>query len=506
MVQAMAKKTDVVPDSLYLLRRGKTWYVRYPVPVRLRKHLGKAELVQSLKTRDFHAARDRRWACIEAFRRKLAELEGAASWDPVERALKWREHYLTADTALPDPWEEPSNENLSERDELEHDITIEVDELRDAGRHKEAALFYAIATGKQPAVILAHAAERWLAEISATQNAQTIRMHQGVLKEFHAAFPEAKLASDIDRRKAGRFVSEVLRSQGLSQETINRKLWSLSSLWKWMAKRGLIEEGANPWSGQGDYSNKAAKRARKEGKDTKKRPFTRDELVVLLKADPKEHSGGEYSDELYDLIRLGLVTGCRLDELCALQVRDVLVSDQAIHIPEGKTDNATRTIPVVDAAWRIIERRLREAPRNDPAAYLLPGLKPGGPDSKRSWYLTKVFTRFRRSVLGEDGEVALASGRSKSPVDFHSFRRTFATYLEHASTRTHRVNPQVIAELMGHEKGSLALSVYSGGLHLQHLREAIDAMAAVIEPEVLELVALPRGDHPGGARKLQDER
>ena len=49
-----------MPDSLYLLRRGQTWYVRFPVPVRLRKRLGKAELVQSLKTRDFTVARDRR--------------------------------------------------------------------------------------------------------------------------------------------------------------------------------------------------------------------------------------------------------------------------------------------------------------------------------------------------------------------------------------------------------------------------------------------------------------
>ena len=491
MVQAMAKKTDVVPDSLYLLRRGQTWYVRFPVPVRLRKRLGKAELVQSLKTRDFHEARDRRWACVEGFRKQLAELDGAAAWDPVELGLEYRERYLNADTTPADPREEPSNENLSERDEVHHEITTEVDELRDVGRHKEAALFYRIATGKQPVAVLSHAEERWLAEVADRQNAQSVRMHRGVLKELHAAFPGAKLATDIDRRKAASFVSEVLRGKGLGQGTINRKLWSLSSFWDWMAKRGLIEEGVNPWKGQGDYSGKSARRARKEGKDTKKRPFTQDELVALLKADPKDHSGGTYSGELCDLVRLGLVTGCRLDELCALQVRDVLVKDRAIRIPEGKTENALRTIPVLKAAWGILERRLKEAPQDNPDAYLLPNLKPGGPDGKRSWYITKTFTRFRRSVLGEDGEIALASGRSKSPVDFHSLRRTFATYLEHASTRTHKVNPQVIAELMGHEKSSLALSLYSGGLNIRHLREAIDAMAEVIEPEVLALVAYP---------------
>jgi integrase len=207
-------------------------------------------------------------------------------------------------------------------------------------------------------------------------------------------------------------------------------------------ERGLIPDGSNPWKGQGDYSEKPAKKARRAGTDIKKRPFIKDELVALLKADPNEHSGGSYSGELYDLIRLALVTGCRIDELCKLQIGDVLVTDRAIHIREGKTDNATRTIPVLEEAWGIIKRRLKEAPGGRPEAYLLPELKPGGPDGKRSWYLTKVFGRFRRSVLGEEGEVELASGRSKSPVDFHSFRRTFATYLEHASTKTLTVNPR----------------------------------------------------------------
>lgn len=500
MVQAMARKTEGVPDSLYLFRRGKTWYVRYPVPVRHRQRLGKTERVQSLKTSDFNIARERRWACVEAFRHQLAELEGPAAWSPVELGLEYSERYLAADTTPENPWEEPSNENLSERDEVRYEIKVEVDELRGAGRPKDAALLYKIATGKQPVAILAEAEKQWLTETAEKHNAQTVSMHRGVLKELHAAFPEAKLAEDIDRRKAGRFVSEVLRGKGLSQQTINRKLSSLSSLWKWMAQRGLVEEGRNPWKGQGDYSGKAGKRARKEGKDARKRPFTKDELVALLKANPKEHSGGTYSGELYDLLRLGLVTGCRLDELCAIQVQDVLRKDRAIRVAEGKTENATRIVPVIEAAWEIVERRLREAPKDEPGAYLLPRLKPGGADGKRSWYISKVFTRFRRSVLGQDGEIALASGRSKSPADFHSLRRSFTTYLEHASTRTTRVNPQVIAELMGHEKGTLALSVYSGGLHIRHLREAVDAMAEVIEPEVLKLVAATPAQYPSSTR------
>jgi integrase len=424
MVHVM-KKTEDVPDNRYMIRRRQGWYVRLAVPPRLVKKLGKQHILKSLKTRDVAEARQKRWEAIAAIKRQLRELEGGSAWDPVKVGLQLRERYLDADPEPPDPERDESNDNLSEREDVRYEIKMEVDEFRDAGLSKEAALLYKIATSEHIAVLLV-AEEQWLGEIADRQNAQSIRMHRGVLKELHEAFPEAKLAEDIDRRKAGRFVSEVLRKKGLSQGTINRKLWSLSSFWEWMAKRGLIEHGTNPWKGQGDYSEKQAKKARKAGTDIKKRPFTKDELVALLKADPKEHSGGSHSGELHDLIRLGLVTGCRLDELCELQVGDVLVQDRAIRIREGKTENAARTIPVLEDAWGIIERRLQEAPKGKPEAYLLPDLKPGGPDRKRSWYLTKVFTRFRRSVLGEEGEVDLASGRSKSPVDFHSFRRTFA--------------------------------------------------------------------------------
>jgi hypothetical protein len=105
-------------------------------------------------------------------------------------------------------------------------------------------------------------------------------------------------------------------------------------------------------------------------------------------------------------------------------------------------------------------------------------LEPGGPDEKRSYVVTKRFTDFRREVLGPD-----------DTVNFHSLRRSFATYLEHASTRSLMVNPQVIAELMGHNKGTLALSLYSGGLRIQHLRNAIETLSEVIDAEVL--AALP---------------
>ena len=50
------------------------------------------------------------------------------------------------------------------------------------------------------------------------------------------------------------------------------------------------------------------------------------------------------------------------------------------------------------------------------------------------------------------------------------------------------VNPGVIAELMGHEKSTLALSTYSGGLLPDARRLAVEALGDVMEPEVLEVL------------------
>ena len=158
------RQTDTVPDSLYLLRRGKTWYVRYPVPTRLRATIGKQELVQSLRTKDFTEARERRWAAIEAFRRQLHEADGAAAWDPVKLGLEHRQRYLQASTELENPDEEPSNDNLSERDGVHYEITSDVDELREAGRRNNAALLYKIATA-ETACVLKDAERRWRAMI-----------------------------------------------------------------------------------------------------------------------------------------------------------------------------------------------------------------------------------------------------------------------------------------------------------------------------------------------------
>ena len=165
--------------------------------------------------------------------------------------------------------------------------------------------------------------------------------------------------------------------------------------------RGIVDN--NPWREQ----------APKAPKVKTKRPFTEVELLALLEGTPRGPVGGRV---LPDLMRLALLSGCRLEELCALKVEDV--ADGTISIRQGKTAAATRNVPVHPLLGPILERR-----SGGSDSYLFAHLSPGGSDKKRSWNISKSFTRYRRSV-GVGG-----TGRE---VDFHSFRRCFSTALERA--------------------------------------------------------------------------
>ncbi|SOR32031.1 Putative phage integrase (fragment) [Methylorubrum extorquens] len=276
---------------------------------------------------------------------------------------------------------------------------------------------------------------RWLSEIEGVQTKQSVMQHVIAIREFAQSQPSNRTVERISRRIAGEFVSGVLMQAGASQKTVNRKISSLSSLWRWLRKRGFVEE--NPWEGQGSFVS-AVKSVRP------KRAYEAPELVRLLIADPRSAVGSRYGLVLFDLMRLGLLTGCRIGELCQLRVDDVIESQQAFRIPQGKTESARRIMPVHRAVWPIIQRRIASSLDG----WIFSGLTPAGPDGKRSWIVVKRYATFRQAVLGQSGG-----------VDFHSFRRSFATYLERASTHSMAVNSSVIAELMGHVKPTLALAV-----------------------------------------------
>lgn len=424
-------------------RRGR-WFVRLRVPARLVPLVGQTHLVRSLDTNIESVAQERRWIALAVLWGWIAHQTVSDGWEPAWAAG------LTGSQRHPDG--EAERRPLSSADAPpDQRPTLERQTRRMPRDHSH------------PQTVL-RMMERWLLEIEGSQKKQSLMQHALAVGEFARTQSANCDVRKVDRRKAGAFVSDVLLQSGVSQKTVNRKISSLSSMWRWLQKRGFVSE--NPWQGQGSFSNG-------NRLHNAKRAYTAQELATLLTADPSRVIGPRYGAVISDLMRLSLFTGCRIGELCQLRIGDVLIEQQAFRIPIGKTENARRIMPVHSLVWPIILRRLA----NSRDGWIFSGLTPGGPDGKRSWIVVKRFATFRQQILGPSKE-----------VDFHSFRRCFATYLERASTHTTAVNSSVIAELMGHTKPTLALAVYSSGLVPEQLRAAIDAVDQVIEPDVSEHV------------------
>jgi integrase len=449
----------------YLKRRGQTWFVRVQIPQHLWKAAGgKREYVKTLKTGDLSEANRRKHPYIAAFKQRITALErqkGAAQApaelvDLYEKALALREtmqkyegkvlHYEGGNPDMP----------YYATDEFLGQISDEAKDLADEYGDKVATAFYKIAKGE--GTLLTSQVDTWLAEQGATITAQTSAQHRTVIRAFADWAGSGVLIEDVTQRYAGQFVSRLLSpASGLSRKTARRYVSSLSSFWRWLRARGLATE--NPWREQ-DLGKKSTR-----GETPKRRQWTDEALAKVL-------SGAytpRYTATLHDLVRLALVTGARLDELCALKTSDTQKRGDGwwITIEEGKTEAARREVPIHDSAAHVVERRSKAS-----SNFLFEKLVPGGPDKKRSWNVSKAFGHYTQKLdLGDNRQT------------FHSLRNTFVEVMEAAE-----VPESTIKLIIGHARPSLTFGGYSKGKRVR-LREVINKLR--YSADVMRLIRKP---------------
>jgi integrase len=160
---------------------------------------------------------------------------------------------------------------------------------------------------------------------------------------------------------------------------------------------------------------------------------------------------------------IALFSGMRQGEICQLQTDDIQRRGNVwVFTVTGdgagqslKTNAAARIVPVHSA---LIRCGLTNYLRALPSGQLFPALKPGGPDGKLNWYLTKRFTAYRRECGIEGPRLA-----------FHSFRKNTAQALKNA-----RTTPAEIAELIGHERGFTVETYAPLSLPVSQLKSLIE--------------------------------
>ena len=484
---------------------GKTWSARLSIPRDRWQDVGEAfgtksgikqDLVMSLQTRDKNEAIQRRGAALEALRsqvnEKLAEsgkppLEG--DWKPrtvteraVNDALFAKQQIENASTAYAPAKNADGSVDeyvpTNEQEHLRHVLTEQAEDVSQGLDDAEGAEYLAtfmdtldgIATPLGPLV------DRWLASESKQVSNGLIARHRRVLSMFGEFLhhdsgltgkpnPESAVAilrafplQRVDKKLARRF--REWAEEEKAANTVNSYLSSLRTFWTWLVRAGEAEN--NPWSGMADGLKKLAKKEARARGD--KRPFTETELLALLTGEPNSRKLGPMIKEV---LRLGLLTGARQNELCSLTVDRVVIPPDnpeqlwGIRVTEdvAKTDNSVRTIPLHPLVRPIIERRLAAAlASGEPDAPLFPECPPGGEDNKRGWTFSKSFLRYRKAVLGATG----AAGDAGNGTDFHSTRRCFITFMETALAKGASACTELVCDhLIGHKSERLAANTYA---------------------------------------------
>ncbi len=295
----------------YLQKRRRRWYAVLEIPAALRPHFSKPRFVQSLETDSRTVAERRVLPVVVAWRKEIA----TARNEPVDDdAAYWRRSLRNAKT------EEQRQSILEQIDYAAWDIgAINVENIGDApSSDPEARLFHAGATGQL--VSFTEHLDEWLATSRATQKTQD--MHSSDVKRFAAKFA---IVQDVTRPEVRRWITELMNDGGLKPTTVQRILSALRGYWRYLQSIGVAGDDHEPFS-----KLDVARQNKRTSPRSTRQPFEPADVLKLLDAAIKRGD-----DQLADLIRLGMWTGCRIEELCALRVEQV--KDDQFSVGDAKT-------------------------------------------------------------------------------------------------------------------------------------------------------------------------
>lgn len=434
--------------SIEQRRKTGKWYAYKVVPKDVRAALGKTKFFAPLDTTDRRTARaradilDAKWKAEIARARLEAKATDQGATDWLEgQALFWRR--VLAD-APADHKEGIRQRIMDEAADMTMGAAISAGVLSetdpaydDLPAHDDMRRFVGMATGE--IVRLSDHLDPYLATLR--NEARTVSMKRSTIRRFLAGHP---YAADVTRKAVQAWIDEQAAG-GAAVATLRRCLSEMRGFWSYLQAHELAPAEMEPFHGI------TVPKAGKRNGDDERQPFDPAHVVRLHRA--AEDAGDR---DLADVIAVGMWTGARLGEICALRVGDVDLEAGSIRIADSKTDAGRRTVPIHDALMPTIRRLVGK--RGD--GFLLAGLDTGNRYSDRS---TGVGKRFGR----------LKSREGFGPVHvFHSVRKTVSTLLENAG-----VSENVAADILGHEKPRITYGLYSGGSCLEVKREAINRIS-----------------------------
>ena len=275
-----------------------------------------------------------------------------------------------------------------------------------------------------------------------------------ILEQYKEALIKLPANRKKDKRYRDKQISDILIMDSVkpaSISTINKQIIRVSTFLKWCVQKNLIDK---------NYAEKLTIPRHKRA-DEEREAFDLRDIEIIFTSDQYQTQSFKHSYQ-YWLPLLGLYTGARIEEICQLHLDDIYKTENIwvidINSKEDKklkTKAGKRIIPVHPT---LIEKGLLE--RIDELEglnkiRLFPELiqqRDGYSQAASKW-----FGRYKKSI-----------GITDSTKVFHSFRHTFTNTLKQAS-----VPEDLIAELVGHEYGSITMNRYGKRYNPSTLQEAI---------------------------------
>ena len=316
--------------------------------------------------------------------------------------------------------------------------------------------------------------EDWLAERDMKPR-QVLDYKRAVTKlaTWLAAEGHAPTIEGVTKRIASDYRMAAFVRPGMNSRTSNKDLSALSSLWKFAARRALVE--VNPWAGQSLPKEKGA------GSGVQKLPFEDSEVAALV--DAAGLARGSSGPMLRDAVTILALSGMRVEELARMKVadlRDLAGSIPYVALQGTKTAAARRDVPIHPQSLAIILRRAEGKSKDQFVFHELP--TPSTDSAmERGQPITKSFGRLRERLgIGERGE-----GQRQSSKDLHSLRRWFIARARDALNQgATGFTMFTVAEVCGHAKGGLGLSMTSRYAGRETMEARADCVRAVKLPKV----------------------
>lgn len=238
-------------------------------------------------------------------------------------------------------------------------------------------------------------------EIEKKYSSNTIEAYRNDLNVFAGFLIDEFDVNNINNTSYSYIRSWIvdLVNKGISNRSINRKITSLNSYFKFLLKIDLINE--NPLT-----NHKALKTQKKI-----QLPFSENEMVNVLDIDNYEDNFTGVRDRL--IIDLFYTTGIRRIELIQLMISDLNINNKHIKVL-GKR-NKERIIPLIDSTINILNKYLsyRDALKsNEPFLFITSKGKP-------------VYEKLIYRIINKYFDT-ISTKVKKSP---HIIRHSFATHL-----------------------------------------------------------------------------